>query len=124
MCPVHGPGGVKGRLPGRFRYSQFSGDLDVPPTRSLAEVIDMSPDGMARSSRFVMGVYSERLQTAASLEDRAYRELMTECITRPKVTFLESIRATPTARSSLTRWCGSASSMPMIRPTMSGRPVT
>lgn len=89
MCPVHGPGGVNGPLPGRFRYSEFSGDLDLPPTRSLDEVMAMSADDMARSSRFVMGVYNELLQTAASLEDRSYRELMTECITRPKVTFLE-----------------------------------
>lgn len=89
MCICHGPGGINGALPGKFAYSHFSEGLDLAETRKLDDVIAMSPEDMARASRFVMGTYNELVQTAASLEDPAYRELMTECITRPKVGFLE-----------------------------------
>ena len=44
---------------------------------------------MALASRAVCGAYDELLQTAASLEDPSYRQMMTECITSPRVTFLE-----------------------------------
>jgi hypothetical protein len=37
----------------------------------------------------VSGAYNELLQTASSLEDPGYRQLMTECIVRPTITFLE-----------------------------------
>jgi hypothetical protein len=40
-----------------------------------------------------MGAYNELLQTASSLENENYRELMAECTTRPKVTFLEMYKA-------------------------------
>ena len=89
MCVAHGPGGVKGPLPGKFRYSHFSDDLDLAATRSLDEVVAMTPEAMARASRLVMGIYDELIQTAASLEDDGYRRLMTECIVGPKVSFLE-----------------------------------
>ncbi len=89
MCVVHGPGGPKGPLPGKFEYSKFSADLDLTATKSLEEVIAMSPEDMARASRLVSGTYNELLQTAASLEDDGYRRLMTECIVDPKITFLE-----------------------------------
>lgn len=49
----------------------------------------MSPEAMARGSRLVMAAYNELLQVAASLEDQGYRKLMTECLARPRVTFLE-----------------------------------
>ncbi|MGF1609165.1 MAG: hypothetical protein ACFCUQ_07200 [Kiloniellales bacterium] len=80
---------MNGPLPGKFTYSRFSDDLDLAATRSLDEVIAMTPEDMAHASRLVMGIYDELLQTAASLEDDGYRRLMTECIVKPKVTFLE-----------------------------------
>ena len=83
ICGKHGP------LPGKFAYAKFSKDLELTPQRRLEGVIAMSPEDMARSSLMVMGVYNELLRTAASLEDEGYRRLMTECITRPQVTFLE-----------------------------------
>jgi hypothetical protein len=89
MCVAHGPAGISGELPGRFNYSSFSKDLDLPKTAKLEQIIAMSPEQMARASRLIMGTYNELLQTAASLESDHYRELMTECITAPKVTFLE-----------------------------------
>lgn len=89
MCTAHGPAGVNGALPGRFTYSAFSPELDIAPQRGLGEIIAMTPEDMARSSRLVSGAYNELLQTASSLEDTGYRRLMTECIVRPKVTFLE-----------------------------------
>lgn len=89
MCIACGSAGLGGPLPGQFAYSHFSGDLDLAPARKLDEVISMSPEDMARASRFVSGAYNELLQTAASLEDPGYRRLMTECIVDPKVTFLE-----------------------------------
>jgi hypothetical protein len=89
MCVAHGPNGINGAYPGRFAYSAFSQDLHLPEPRKLDDVVAMSPEDMARASRLVMGTYNELLQTASSLEDPHYRELMTECIVRPKVTFLE-----------------------------------
>ena len=80
-------GGTK--LPGKFSYSAFSADLDLAPTRKLADIIEMTPIDMAQSSRLVTSAYNELLQVAASLEDSAYRRLMTECIVKPQVTFLE-----------------------------------
>lgn len=77
------------QLPGKFHYSAFSADLDLPETKRLDEVIAMSPEEMARSSRLVSGAYNELLQVAASLEDANYRRLMTECLAKPRVTFLE-----------------------------------
>ncbi|MGA2842225.1 MAG: hypothetical protein ABSG18_19020 [Steroidobacteraceae bacterium] len=76
-------------LPGKFTYSSFSTDLDLPPPRTLAEIVAMTPSTMANASRLATAAYSELLQVAASLEDAAYRRLMTECIAAPKVTFLE-----------------------------------
>ena len=76
-------------LPGKFAYSAFSADLDLPPPRKLAEVVAMTPEEMANASRMVKAAYNELLQVAASLEDAGYRRLMTECIAAPKVTFLE-----------------------------------
>src|SRR5580698_1410996 len=89
MCVACGSAGLRGPLPGKFDYSHFSSDLDLAPTRKLDEIIAMSPDEMARASRLVSGAYNELLQTAASLEDPDYRRLVTECITSPKITFLE-----------------------------------
>lgn len=89
MSVAHGPAGIGGKLPGKFKYSSFSDDLDLANTTKVEQVIAMSPEQMARASRLVMGTYNELLQTAASLENDQYRELMTECITSPKVTFLE-----------------------------------
>lgn len=76
-------------LPGRFAYSAFSADLDLAPQRKLAEVVEMTPEEMANASRLVTSAYNELLSVAASLEDPEYRRLMTECVARPKVTFLE-----------------------------------
>jgi len=93
MCVCHGPGGINGALPGKFAYSHFSEGLDLAATRKLDDVVAMSPEDMSRASRLVMGTYNELLQTAASLEDPAYRELMTECISSPKVSFLEMYKS-------------------------------
>lgn len=82
-------GGKTAKLPGKFIYSTFAKDLETPQPRPLDEVIAMSPEDMARSSRLVMATYNELLQVAASLEDQGYRKLMTECLARPRVTFLE-----------------------------------
>ncbi len=79
----------KDRLPGRFAYSAFSKDLEPPERRSLAEVVAMTPEEMARASRLVTSAYDELLAVAASLEDRDYRRLMTECVAAPRVEFLE-----------------------------------
>src|ERR1700730_14944511 len=76
-------------LPGRFVYSSFSQDLELRAARKLGEVIEMTPDDMAQASRLVTAAYNELLQVAAGLEDAGYRRLMTECIARPKVSFLE-----------------------------------
>jgi len=89
MCVAHGPGGPKGPLPGKFWYSHFANDLDLASTRRLEEIIAMSPHDMAQASRLVSGTYNELLRTAGSLEDAGYRRLMTECVVRPQVTFLE-----------------------------------
>ncbi|MBL8581491.1 MAG: hypothetical protein JNL61_04580 [Rhizobiaceae bacterium] len=89
MCLACGSAGLGGRLPGKFVYSHFSDDLELAPQRRLDEVVALSPEEMARASRLVSGTYNELLQTAASLEDDGYRRLMTECIARPTVTFLE-----------------------------------
>jgi len=88
MC-VKGPCAATGAMPGKFAYTRFSEDLDITPRRRLEEVVAMSPEDMARASLMVTGIYNELLRTAASLEDDGYRRLMTECITRPQVTFLE-----------------------------------
>jgi hypothetical protein len=87
MCEHHSHGG--GPLPGKFVYSKFSADLDLAPRRPLAEVVEMTPEQMSRASRLVMAAYNELLQVAASLEHDGYRQLMTECVAAPKVTFLE-----------------------------------
>lgn len=87
MCEHHAHGG--GPLPGKFVYSKFSADLDLAPRRPLAEVVEMTPEQMSRASRLVMAAYNELLQVAASLEHDGYRQLMTECVAAPKVTFLE-----------------------------------
>lgn len=76
-------------LPGKFNYSAFSEELDLLPARPLEEVISLTAEQMARASRLVTSAYHELLQVAASLEDQAYRRLMTECIASPKVTFLD-----------------------------------
>jgi hypothetical protein len=76
-------------FPGKFNYSAFSKDLELSPARSFDEVISLSAEQMARASRLVTSAYHELLQVAASLEDPAYRQLMTECIAAPKVTFLD-----------------------------------
>jgi len=89
MCVVCGTPGTGGRLPGKFVYSHFSEDLELAPQRRVEELTAMSPEDMARASRFVCAAYNELLQTAASLEDTGYRRLMTECIVDPKITFLE-----------------------------------
>ena len=88
MC-VKGPSAKTGAMPGKFAYAHFSADLELAPRRRLEEIVAMSPEDMARASLMVMGTYNELLRTAASLEDEGYRRLMTECITGPKVTFLE-----------------------------------
>ena len=49
----------------------------------------MTPEEIARSSRLVMAAYNELLQTAAGLENAAYRQLMNEVLETPRVTFLE-----------------------------------
>ena len=77
------------KLPGRFAYSAFSADLDLARQRKLAEVVEMTPEEMANASRVVTSAYNELLSVAASLEDSEYRRLMTECVARPKITFLE-----------------------------------
>lgn len=88
MC-VKGACAATGAMPGKFAYARFSEDIEVAPPRRLEEVIAMSPEDMSRSSTLIMAIYNELLRTAASLEDEGYRRLMTECIVRPKVTFLE-----------------------------------
>jgi hypothetical protein len=75
--------------PGKFSYSSFSKELDLLPARSLEEVISLTAEQMAKASRLVTSAYNELLQVASSLEDPAYRRLMTECIASPKVTFLD-----------------------------------
>ena len=77
------------QLPGKFSYGAFSADLDLPASRRLGEVTAMTPEDMSRSSRLVTSAYNELLAVAASLEDSGYRRLMTECIAKPKITFLE-----------------------------------
>lgn len=67
----------------------FSHHLELPEPVSLDEAIAMTPEQMAQSSRLVSGVYDELLRVAASLENPDYRELMTECVAAPKITFLE-----------------------------------
>jgi hypothetical protein len=89
MCQQHGPGGIGGAMPGKFAYSKFSADLELEPKRSLENVVSMTPEEMARASRLIVGTYNELLQTANSLEDEGYRRLMRECISAPKVSFLE-----------------------------------
>ena len=71
-------------FPGKFNYSAFSKDLELSPVRPFDEVISLSAEQMARASRLVTSAYHELLQVAASLEDQAYRQLMTECILRPR----------------------------------------
>lgn len=89
MCKSILCGCVGAPLPGKFKYEEFSAELDLTPTRSLEQVVAMSPEDMARSSRIVTAAYNELLQVASSLENKQYRELMTECISGPKVAFLE-----------------------------------
>lgn len=88
MCSNHGKAGA-GAMPGKFVYSAFSAELDLAAPRKLAEIQAMNPEEMARASRVVSAAYNELLQVAASLEDDGYRKLMTECISSPKITFLE-----------------------------------
>lgn len=102
MCVCHGPNGINGGMPGKFAYSHFSEGLDLADPRKLDEIIAMSPEDMAHASRMVMGIYNELLQTAASLEDPAYRELMTECITSPKISFLEMYKTDDDRRKMFT----------------------
>lgn len=91
-------GGKTAKLPGKFIYSTFAKDLETPEPRPLDEVIAMSPEDMARGSRLIMAAYNELLQVAASLEDQGYRKLMTECLARPQVTFLEMYPCTEDRR--------------------------
>ena len=71
-----------------LRIFRLLPDLELAESRKLEEIIACH-EQMAKASRLVMGIYNELLQTASSLEDQGYRELMRECITRPKITFLE-----------------------------------
>ncbi|HEY0792209.1 MAG TPA: hypothetical protein VGD78_14185 [Chthoniobacterales bacterium] len=80
---------VAAPLPGKFVYRAFSEDLDLTPPRTLDEIVALTPEQMARSSRLVTSAYAELLQVAAGLEDPAYRRLMTECLASPKITFLD-----------------------------------
>lgn len=91
MC-VTGACGKHGPLPGQFAYAKFSADIELTPQRRLEEVVALSPEDMARSSLLITSTYNELLRTAASLEDEGYRRLMTECIVRPQITFLEQYR--------------------------------
>jgi hypothetical protein len=70
-------------------YGGFSRDLNLPATRSLEQVVSLTPLQIAQSSRLVTSAYNELLSVAASLENVDYRRLMTECIAQPRVTFLE-----------------------------------
>lgn len=91
MCKNHAEtfGHFGAELPGPFAYTAFSKDLRLPEPRSLDEIIALTPEEIALSSRLVTSAYNELLQVAASLEDDDYRRLMTECIAKPRVTFLE-----------------------------------
>jgi hypothetical protein len=77
------------RLPGPFRYHSISHILEATWTRALDEIIAMSPESMARASLLVTSSYDELLLAARGLEHSEYRRLMIECLTSPKVTFLE-----------------------------------
>jgi hypothetical protein len=70
-------------------FCAFSNELELTPPRTLDEIISLTAEQIARASRLVTSAYSELLQVASSLEDPAYRRLMTECIAAPKITFLE-----------------------------------
>ncbi|MFO1058966.1 MAG: hypothetical protein U1E53_18615 [Dongiaceae bacterium] len=86
---AHSVGNPGGPLPGRFAYGGFSADLALPERLPLEAVIALSPEAMARASRLVTSAYNELLATAASLEDAGYRRLMTECVEKPRISFLE-----------------------------------
>jgi hypothetical protein len=77
------------RLPGRFHYHAISHILEAEWTRALDDVVSMSPEAMARASLLVTSSYDELLLAARGLENNDYRRLMTECLTSPKITFLE-----------------------------------
>ena len=104
-------------FPGKFSYSAFSKELDLLPARALDEVIALTAEEMARASRLVTSAYNELLQVAASLEDQAYRRLMTECIASPKITFLDLYPTPRIGGKYLRKWSGSAFSILPIVPT-------
>ncbi len=83
------PAGRSKRLPGKFRYHAISHGLEPVWTRTLEEVVAMSPEAMARASLLVTSAYDELLMAARGLDHNEYRRLMTECLLSPKVTFLE-----------------------------------
>jgi hypothetical protein len=94
--------GLKGapaaELPGLYPYHTFSKDLELPEPRSLAEVEAMTPEQIARSSRLIMAAYNEMLRVAESLENPAYRQVMTGIVTKPKITFLKDLYPTENDR--------------------------
>jgi hypothetical protein len=75
-------------VPGPYPYHTFSKDLELPEPRRLAEVEAMTPAQIARSSRLVTTAYDDLLKIAASLENPAYRQVMTGIVAKPKLTFL------------------------------------
>jgi hypothetical protein len=78
-----------GKVPGPYSYNTFSKDLSLPEPRPLEQVAAMTPLEIARSSGLITASYDELLRVAASLEVPAYRQLMTEILTKPRITFLD-----------------------------------
>jgi hypothetical protein len=94
-------GAFAAAVPGPYPYHPFSKDLELPEPRRLAEVEAMTPAEIARSSRLVTTAYDDLLRVAASLENPAYRQVMTEIVGKPKLAFLGDLYPTEKDRQKI-----------------------
>ena len=61
----------------------------------------MTPRQIANSSALVRSAYQELHQVASSLEKQEYRAIMSEVLTKPRLTFMTDLYRTPSDRKAL-----------------------
>lgn len=88
-------------LPGAYHYTPFSKEFSLPAPVSLGEVEAMTPQQIAELSALVRAAYQELHQVASSLEKQEYRAIMSEMLTKPKLTFMTDLYRTPADRKAL-----------------------
>lgn len=101
LMKMFGSPAVAAQMPGLYNYTGFSKQLAVPEALSLSQVEAMTPLEIANSSSLIRGVYEELHQVASSLEKTEYRAIMTEILTRPRMTWLSDLYPTDADRKAI-----------------------